>query len=190
MLQLLKPAARGIAAATIVSAFALAAPLYAATTDQPQLMAQANQAPSSSTPATGAAQAPAQSSMARHIDEHIKRLHDELKITPAQEQQWDAVAQVMRGNAEAMHTAIEQRRQAKNLSAVEDLKAYESITEVHAQGLQKLIPAFQTLYDTMSPDQKKIADTTFSRTRHGHRHRKGAHGSEAKTPSNNATTGQ
>jgi hypothetical protein len=31
----------------------------------------------------------------------------------------------------------------------------------HAQDMQKLVPAFQTLYDTMSDSQKKTADQVF-----------------------------
>jgi periplasmic protein CpxP/Spy len=46
------------------------------------------------------------------------------------------------------------------------LRGYQEVTETHVAGLQKLIPAFQALYDTMSPEQKKNADAAFRRQRH------------------------
>jgi len=38
--------------------------------------------------------------------------------------------------------------------------------------LEKLIPAFQTLYDSMSDSQKKTADVIFSQGRDRHHHKK------------------
>jgi hypothetical protein len=101
---------------------------------------------------------------------HIKSLHDKLKITPAQEPQWGAVAQAMRDSAQKMEVAIQQRQEAATLTAIDDLKAYQAIADAHSQGLQELIPAFQALYASMSDEQKKNADTIFSQSRE-HRHR-------------------
>ena len=133
------------------------------------LLAQVTTAPAE--PST--APAKPKRSMADRAEAHIKSLHDRLRITSAQEPQWTTVAQVMRDNARQMEAAIEQRRQAHGLSAVDDLKAYQAIADAHAQGLQKLVPAFQALYDTMSDEQKKNADAIFGQTRHrGHRGRR------------------
>jgi glutamine synthetase adenylyltransferase len=164
MFQVIEPAARGLAAATFLSAIVLASPLRAATIDQAQV-AQAN------TTATAPADQAAKPSHADRVEARIKKLHDELKITPAQEQQWNAVAQTMRDNAQAMQGVIQQRRQnAGTMTAVDDLRSYQTITETHAQGLQKLVPAFQALYDTMSDEQKKNADAIFSHQNHRHHH--------------------
>jgi hypothetical protein len=41
------------------------------------------------------------------------------------------------------------------------MESYEKLSEAHVQHLQKLIPAFQALYDAMPPDQQKVADQAF-----------------------------
>jgi MarR-like DNA-binding transcriptional regulator SgrR of sgrS sRNA len=98
------------------------------------------------------------------VDEWIQDLHKRLHITAAQEPQWNAVAQVMRENAAALDVAVRARVQnAKTMNAVDDLRSYEQIAEAHEAGLHKLIPAFQTLYDGMSDQQKKTVDAVFQR---------------------------
>ena len=164
MFQLNHMTTRGVAAAALLSALVLSAPLRAATTDTQ--VAQATTAPA----------APAKPSRADRVEARVTKLHDQLKITATQEPQWNAVAQVMRDNENTMRAAIEQRRQnAATMTAVDDLRSYQAITEAHAQGLQKLVPAFQALYETMSDDQKKNADKIFSHgPRHHHHGRHGA----------------
>ena len=95
----------------------------------------------------------------------IKDLQARLKITPAQEELWKKVTEVMRDNAKTME-ALHQARveKAKAMTAVEDLKSYSEIAQSHADGLKNFIPAFEALYAGMSDDQKKDADTLF---RHG-----------------------
>jgi protein CpxP len=95
----------------------------------------------------------------------IKDLHVKLKITPAQEDLWNKVTQVMRDDAKKMD-ALNQARfeKAKALTAIEDLKSYSEVAQAHADGLKNFIPVFESLYVAMSDDQKKDADTLF---RHG-----------------------
>jgi hypothetical protein len=47
------------------------------------------------------------------------------------------------------------------LSAVDDLKTYQDFTKAHLDGLKNLTSAFESLYDSMSADQKKNADQVF-----------------------------
>jgi protein CpxP len=99
------------------------------------------------------------------VEAYIQRLHTELKITPAQSQQWDAFAQVMRDNAKHMEDAYKQHAaDTGHQTALEDLKEYQQIQQAHADDLQKLVPAFQTLYESLSPEQQKAADLTFQRS--------------------------
>ena len=102
----------------------------------------------------------------------IKDLHARLKITPAQEDLWNKVTQVMRDDAKKMDTLNQARfEKAKTLTAIDDLKSYSEIAQAHADGLKNFIPVFETLYVAMSDDQKKDADSLF---RHGsHRMSKG-----------------
>ncbi len=105
------------------------------------------------------------------IDTLIQHLHDNFMITPAQEGLWKNVADVMRANAETMSRLAKARSEsAKTATAIADLKAYSVISEAHAEGTKKLIPAFQALYDSMSDDQKKAADAEF-RDHYRGRHR-------------------
>jgi hypothetical protein len=96
------------------------------------------------------------------IEKYITNLHAQLKITPDQEAQWKQVADVMRQNSAAMQAATKDYAEnAKNMSAVDDLKSYQKIVQTHQDALQRLVPAFQTLYDSMPDAQKKTADQVF-----------------------------
>lgn len=98
-----------------------------------------------------------------HIEQRIARLHDELKITPAQEEAWKSFAQVMRDNTTAMHDRIKKWMQEKDkMTAPESLKAYSDMAQEHVQALTKLMSAFDPLYNAMTPEQKKNADMVFS----------------------------
>ena len=100
----------------------------------------------------------------------IKDLQAKLKITPAQEEQWNKVTQVMRDNAKTMDALMQARfEKAKAMTAVEDLKSFSEIAQAHAAGLKNFIPAFEALYASMSDEQKKDADALF---RHGGHQRK------------------
>jgi len=96
------------------------------------------------------------------IEQYITNLHKQLKITPDQETQWKQVADVMRENSVAMQQATHDYAQnAKDMTAVDDLKSYQKIVQTHQDALQRLVPAFQTLYDSMPDAQKKTADQVF-----------------------------
>ncbi|MGZ5007564.1 MAG: Spy/CpxP family protein refolding chaperone [Methylobacter sp.] len=97
----------------------------------------------------------------------IKDMHSKLNITPAQEEQWNKVAQAMLDDAKNMDTLTQARiDRAKDMTAVDDLKSYGEIADAHAAGIKKLTPLFADLYAGMSDEQKKAADTLF---RHGER---------------------
>jgi protein CpxP len=95
----------------------------------------------------------------------IKHLHDQLKITAAQESQWHEVAQVMLDNASAIDSAVKDRdRMTKGMTAIDDLRSYQAIVVAHAEGIKKLAIAFKPLYASMPDEQQKNADAVF-----GHR---------------------
>jgi hypothetical protein len=105
---------------------------------------------------------------AAQVESRITHMHDTLKITPEQAGPWNAVAEAMRENAKDISALITKRESsAANATAIDDLKSYQDIADAHANGLKRLVPAFQTLYDGMSDAQKKVADTYF-RTEHQH----------------------
>ena len=103
-------------------------------------------------------------SKTERVEDRIKLLYAKLKITPAQEGLWDNVTKAMRENAVTMEALIKERSEkAGTKNAVDDLKSYSAIAEAHADGLKKFIPAFESLYASMSDAQKKDADTLFHR---------------------------
>jgi periplasmic protein CpxP/Spy len=146
----------------------------------------------SSAPAAASASAPA--SMAQpnatkpnatkreaRVEERITQLHSSLKITPQQDDQWSKFADVMRENAHTMGDLYRQRvAQRDSMSALDDMKQYAQITQADADGTKRLVDAFEPLYASLSPEQKKLADDSFRHTgagkerHHGHAHRKPA----------------
>lgn len=105
------------------------------------------------------------------VETRIKTLHDQLHITAAQADQWNAVAGVMRDNARSYAQLIkDESKNAATMTAVEDLRAYQKIAEAHAAGVGRLVAVFQPLYDTMSPEQKKTTDEVFRAHKHAKAH--------------------
>jgi hypothetical protein len=96
------------------------------------------------------------------IDALIDHLHESLKITAEQEPLWRGVTKVMRENAETISTLAQERAEhAQTATALENLKSYAEISEAHAAGTKRMITVFEALYDSMSAEQKKAADTEF-----------------------------
>jgi hypothetical protein len=113
------------------------------------------------TPGQAPAMAP-DKRMAARVEQHITELHRRLHITAAEEPQWKAFAQVMRDNAMHMDQAFMARaQQGANMNAVDDLRSYAAVAQAHAEDMQRLIPAFQTLYSSLTPQQQKTADEVF-----------------------------
>jgi hypothetical protein len=116
---------------------------------------------------------------AHHVDRaelRIKEMHNKLKITTDQEEQWAKVAQAMLDDAKNMDALTQARiDRAKDITAIDDLNSYAQIAQAHADGIKNLTPLFTTLYAGMSDAQKKEADTLFRHGMHEHGHRKHGH---------------
>ena len=68
----------------------------------------------------------------------------------------------MRDNARDMDQAmIPNYQQYPTMNAVQNMQSYEQIAEAHAKHLQKLVPAFDNLYNAMPEQQKKLTDQVF-----------------------------
>jgi periplasmic protein CpxP/Spy len=105
------------------------------------------------------AQARPNAQPAPNVEANISSLRQKLQITPPQEAQFAAVANVMRENARAEASAPHQP--PANATAVDDLRAEIQYDEVELGGLKRLLPALEGLYSTLSPAQKKAADAVF-----------------------------
>jgi Spy/CpxP family protein refolding chaperone len=105
---------------------------------------------------------------AARIDNHIKELHDKLKITSEQESKWKDVADAMRKTAKEVRDKLSDRDEkdkTSTVTAVDQLKAYAAIQEAQYDGAKRLIDPFEDLYKVMSPEQKKDADELFAQPR-------------------------
>jgi periplasmic protein CpxP/Spy len=164
---------RHLASAAIVAllalpAAALAQPAQSAAPSVPP--AAASSSPMTSHPVPG-------KTIEERVENHIKELRTQLRITPAEQPQWEQFAQVMRDNARDMDQAFMQRaQQYPTMTAVQNMQSYEQIAEAHAQHLQKLVPAFDNLYNVMPVQQQKLADQLFRANAEKHAEHKTAAG--------------
>lgn len=111
------------------------------------------------------------------IEARVQDLHQRLGIRPEQESKWKGVAAAMRENGKNMEAAMEKRRDAwAKMSAIEDLKSYQQMSEAHSDALKNMIDAFTPLYESMSADQRRAADEVF------HRYNQAAAASGAERP--------
>jgi Spy/CpxP family protein refolding chaperone len=100
--------------------------------------------------------------MQGQVEQRIAALHAKLQISSAQQPQWDQFTQVMRDNARAMDETFQHRVQAMpDMSAPENMQSYAQVALAHAQDMQRMVPAFQALYGSMSDSQKRVADQVF-----------------------------
>ncbi len=100
-------------------------------------------------------------------EKHIKDLHAQLKITASEETLWETVANTMRANVSDIDKIVDAREAGiKTATAVDDLNAYGSIAQAHADSVKKMAVAFTPLYAAMPDAQKKIADEVFTERSH------------------------
>jgi hypothetical protein len=115
------------------------------------------------TPRSAPAQPPASPSAGnQEIERQITDLRRKLNITPAQQPQFDALTQVMRQNAQAIDALAQQEPQNGKPNAVEAVRSGGRFAEAEAEGLKRLLPPLQALYDSLSDQQKRSADQVFA----------------------------
>ncbi|MBF0324515.1 MAG: Spy/CpxP family protein refolding chaperone [Alphaproteobacteria bacterium] len=89
----------------------------------------------------------------------IKEIHDKLRITSAQEELWNNVAQTMRDNAKTFQAGrADMMSRGKTMTVVDSLKLRQGMLEQYSSGLKQLVPQVEALYAVLSPEQKKQAD--------------------------------
>jgi len=161
MLKVSNPFIRTLALTAFISGFSFALPLHA----QSETTTTTTQ--TTSTKGSSATHGE------MHVEQRIKTLHDKLKITAAQEDEWSKVAQTMRDNEATIGQLVQARHQdPESRTAIDDIKSYQQITQAHADGMSKMVSSFEPLYNDMSADQKKNADQVFG-SFEGHHHGKG-----------------
>lgn len=95
----------------------------------------------------------------RHIEGQIAFYKAELHITDAQTAQWNAFADTLRSGAKQLQTAYLAMTPGDGLPSVTDqLAKRRQLLTAELDSLQSIEPVARTLYDALSPDQKKDAD--------------------------------
>jgi periplasmic protein CpxP/Spy len=110
------------------------------------------------------------------VDGRIAFLRTELKITPAQEAQWQQYAAAMRQNAQMLDRAIVDVRQHRgaSLNAVERMEVRGQFIKLRAENQARLLTAFKPLYASLSPEQQEVANALMASHggwHHGWHHR-------------------
>ena len=111
------------------------------------------------------------------VETRLAEAKTKLKITAAQETQWNAFADVTRRHAKAADERVKAMRDGKRaqerMTAVERLERRQQMAATHAQRLSEVVAAAKPLYAALSTEQKAIADEMLTprrgHGRHGHR---------------------
>ena len=121
----------------------------------------------------------------QRVEARLAYLRTALRITDAQQPQWESFANVMRSQARAMDNRFAQRRAQfeaqrgqprPQLTAIERLERMQARTNERSQRLGEVVNAAKPLYASFSPEQRQIADELLSRQgRGGHGGRGGYH---------------
>ncbi|HEY1797069.1 MAG TPA: Spy/CpxP family protein refolding chaperone [Stellaceae bacterium] len=162
-----------IAPVAFAALLTLPALAYAQTTNSPSTAPAAP--PAATAPSTSAAPSSTSPTLSKDIqakvEAHIKQLHTQLKITQNEEKDWGEFAGVMRANARDMQSAMQEREQQyPSMNALQNMESYQKLAETHAEHLEKLVSAFQTLYNALPDEQKKVADQVFKARAESHQH--------------------
>jgi Spy/CpxP family protein refolding chaperone len=134
-------------------------------------LAQTAPAPANSTAAPSEARHHAMERMmpGQFVDGRIGFLKAQLKITPAQEAQWQQVEAAMRENAKTLDQTITTARQNRgNMDAVQRLELREQFAKVRVDNDARLLAAFKPLYASLSPEQQQMANQLVGAHHHWH----------------------
>lgn len=197
---------KSLLATVVTAAFAVAAPFAFAETpdaaaDASVVVAQASQqrAPDASGAQRHARDPKQFRTPSERVEARLAYARTQLKITDAQQPQWDNFANVLRTHARAMDERFQQRRaqweaaRAKNqdqsgdaarlqsaqpprptLTAIERLERGQQRLAERTARLNEVVAAAKPLYAALSPEQRQIADGMLARGGH-HGHGKNHH---------------
>jgi ABC-type transporter Mla subunit MlaD len=78
--------------------------------------------------------------------------------------QWNAFAQAMHDNATSTTELFRQRANSvASMNALDNMKSYARVVRAYADNTDRLEAAFETLYNTLSDQQRQTLDAIFRR---------------------------
>jgi protein CpxP len=132
-------------------------------------LAQTAPPPANSTAAPSEARNHGMEMPGQFVDGRIAFLKAQLKITPAQEAQWQQVEAAMRENAKTLDQTITTARQNRgNMDAVQRLELRAQFAKVRVDNDARLLAAFKPLYASLSPEQQQMANQLVGTNHHWH----------------------
>ena len=178
-------------ASAVAAAFAVAAPFAAAQSSEVVAQVRERLAAAPAASASEAAGTPraaperrAFRSATERVEARLAYIRTALKITDAQQPQWDSFANVLRKHAQSMDQRMQARRASApqggaqrpdhgQVSAIERLERTQQRMAQRSARLTEVITVAKPLYATLSPEQKQVADSMIARQggRHGGKHR-------------------
>jgi hypothetical protein len=102
---------------------------------------------------------PVQAPRGPNVEAGIAQLHQQLGITAAQEPAFAAFADVLRQNARMAAGSPP----PANADAVYQLQAAIQFVQQEVDGMRRMLPALQSLYATLSPQQRAVGNQVFQR---------------------------
>jgi hypothetical protein len=112
-------------------------------------------------------------------DQHLERLKADLKLTAAQEPLWQAFAEKAKTEAGKGFDAMRATSQDMGLSAPDRMTKRTELMKERVAAMESVNASFRPLYDSLSADQKRVADIHAARMGHGdHRGHMGRGGSQ------------
>jgi protein CpxP len=138
------------------------------------------QAPAQQGAHAGHRQMPTPEQRAAFRAQRIAKLHDELKITPAQESAWNSFVASMQPPAPAVqnrtHDRSADRAAWANMTAPERMAKMIDLQKKRTAALEQRQGALSSFYSVLSPDQKKTFDERANRLQGHFGKHGGAHG--------------
>jgi protein CpxP len=102
--------------------------------------------------------------MQERMDQHAKRMHDALKITPAQEGAWQAYLSAMKSNMPQRGQF--DRAAFKDMPAPQRMEKHIEMAKAHIARMESNLAATKTFYATLTPEQQKVFDEKASHFGH------------------------
>mgnify|MGYP000953424114 CR=1 len=108
---------------------------------------------------------------AARVDQHMSRLKADLKLTPQQEPLWQAFAEKAKAEAGKGIQAMRDNAQDLSLSAPDRMARMTEIMKQRVAVMESVHASFKQMYDSLSADQKRVADIHAARMGSMGRHR-------------------
>ena len=116
------------------------------------------------------------------VEARLAYLKTALKITDAQQPQWNAFADTLRKQAreasqlmQARKAQMAERQKGARPTAIQRMERRQAMFAAASTRLSETLAATKPLYAALSPDQQKVADELFAPRRRGGSGHRGGH---------------